>query len=152
MYTRDEISRLRQAFWTAFGKYMQPVLSAEGLPVSWLNYKTGIGGIHFKMDADRDHAMIMILLSHSHAEVQQSHYDQFLQLKALLEDSLGEEDWVWKPASMDTAAKTTSSISKALSGVNVLNQSDWPSIISFLKPRIIGLDAFWYMAKDAFEQ
>ncbi|PZR08331.1 MAG: DUF4268 domain-containing protein, partial [Flavobacterium psychrophilum] len=67
MYTREEISKQKQAFWTAFGKYMRPVLSADGLPVSWLNYKTGVPGISFKMDADRDHAVIMILLSNSNA-------------------------------------------------------------------------------------
>ncbi|WP_315816119.1 DUF4268 domain-containing protein [Paraflavitalea speifideaquila] len=72
MYTREDISRQKQAFWTAFGRYMQPVLSAEGMPVSWLNYKTGVGGIHFKMDVERDHAVIMILLSHSDSMVKHS--------------------------------------------------------------------------------
>jgi hypothetical protein len=41
MYTKQEISKQKQAFWTAFGKYMKPVLSADGEEISWLNYKTG---------------------------------------------------------------------------------------------------------------
>lgn len=151
MYTREEISRQKQAFWTAFGRYMQPVLSAEGLPVTWLNYKTGMSGISFKMDADRYQAIIMILLSHSDAAIRQAHYDRFLQLKGMLEEALGEDDWTWKPPEMETAGEKTCSISKTLKGVNVLNQADWPSIISFLKPRIIALDQFWNMAKYSFE-
>jgi hypothetical protein len=151
MYTREEISKQKQAFWTAFGKYMRPVLSADGLPVSWLNYKTGVPGISFKMDADRDHAVIMILLSNNNVAIQQSHYDQFLQLKGMLEDSLEEQDWIWQQADME-AGKHNSTISKTLKGVNVLNPSDWADIISFLKPRIIALDNFWSLTKPAFEQ
>ncbi|MFT3822863.1 MAG: DUF4268 domain-containing protein [Chitinophagaceae bacterium] len=151
MYTREEISRQRQAFWTAFGRYLQPVLSAEGVPVNWLNYKTGINGISFKMDADRDHAVIMILLSHNSVSLQQSHYGIFLQLKSMLQDALGEDDWVWQQAAPETPGKKTSTISKTLEGVNVLNQAHWPTIISFLKPRIVALDEFWSMAKYSFE-
>lgn len=152
MYTREEVSRQKQTFWTAFGRYMQPVMSAEGLPVGWLNYKTGISGISFKMDADRDHAVVMILLSHSDAAVQQLHYDQFMRLRGMLEESLGEDDWVWEPAGVEMPGKKTRAIRKTLPGVNVLNPSDWPAIISFLKPRLIALDQFWQMAKYSFEQ
>jgi hypothetical protein len=151
MYTREEISKLKQAFWTAFGGYMKPVLSAEGQTTSWLNYKTGINGIHFKMDADRDHAIIMILLSHNNASIRQAHYQQFSLLRSMLQESLGEDDWIWKEEVTDLYGKPTSSISKTLEQVNVLNKSDWPTIISFFKPRIIALDEFWAMAKTSFE-
>lgn len=151
MYTRAEISQIKQAFWTAFGRYMQPVLSTDGLPVSWLNYKTGISGISFKMDADRDHAIIMIQLSNNNATIQQTHYDQLVQLKGMLQEALEEDDWEWKTTT-GPSGKKISTISKTLQGVNVLRQTDWADIISFLKPRIIALDAFWSMAKPVFEQ
>ncbi|TVP42967.1 MAG: DUF4268 domain-containing protein, partial [Mongoliibacter sp.] len=38
-----------------------------------------------------------------------------------------------------------------LADVNVMEKDDWPAIISFLKPRIIALDAFWSNIKPAFE-
>lgn len=151
MYTREEISRQKQAFWTAFGKYMQPVLSAEGQPVSWLNYKTGVGGIHFKMDAGRDHAVIMIRLSNSDTGTRQLQYAQFSQLKPILYETLGEDDWVWQQADQDQHGKTISTISKTIMGVNIHQQSDWATIISFLKPRIMALDMFWSMARYSFE-
>jgi uncharacterized circularly permuted ATP-grasp superfamily protein len=34
---------------------------------------------------------------------------------------------------------------------NVMDKNTWPEIISFLKPRIIALDAFWTNIKPAFE-
>lgn len=152
MYTREEISKIKQAFWTAFGKYMRPVQSADAMPVNWLNYKTGINGIHFKMDADRDHAIIMIQLSSKESALRHAQFNQFLQLKPILETTLGEDDWIWKQDEMDWFGKTTSSISKLIPDVNVLKESDWPAIISFFKPRIIALDEFWSMAKASFEQ
>jgi Domain of unknown function (DUF4268) len=151
MYTKEEVSRQKQAFWTAFGKYMQPVLSAEGEPVRWLNYKTGVSGIQLKMDTGQNHAVITILLSHSDSSLQQLHYNQFMQLKSLLYNTLGEDDWTWLLATKDDHGKPISSISKTLTGVNIHNQSDWPAIISFLKPRLIAFDEFWSMTKYSFE-
>lgn len=152
MYTREEISKIKQTFWAAFGSYMKPIQSAGGLPVTWLNYKTGVNGISFKMDADRDHAIILISLSHKNPETRQSHYQQFIRLQPMLWDALKEDDWIWKENETDWFGKTTSSISKLLENVNVLKQSDWPEIISFLKPRIMALDEFWAITKPAFEQ
>jgi hypothetical protein len=130
---------------------MQPVLSAEGLPVGWLNYKTGVSGIQLKMDAGQNNAAITILLTHNDPAVQQLHYDQFVQLRRLLYDTLGEDDWTWLPGIKEAPGKPISSISKTLTGVNIHNQSDWPAIISFLKPRLIAFDEFWSMTKYSFE-
>lgn len=149
-YTREEASKITQSFWTSFGRYMQPVMSAEGLPVTWINYKTGINGISFKMDADRDQAIIMIQLSQSSTEQRHAHFEQLQQLKSILEEALGENDWFWK-ADREVNGRMVSTVSKTLEGVNILRQTDWPTIISFLKPRIIALDAFWSMVKTSFE-
>jgi hypothetical protein len=44
----------------------------------------------------------------------------------------------------------TSRAGTSIQQVNIFNRADWPAIISFLKPRMIALDAFWIMAKDSF--
>jgi hypothetical protein len=134
MYTKQEISKQKQAFWTAFGRYMKPVLSAEGEAISWLNYKTGNKQVSFKMEVDTREAEISIVL-HDPA-----YYGRFVQLKGVLFAELGEEDWTWAPRSH---------IAKRLTGVNIFKNEDWPAIISFLKPRIIALDSFWSLVKDA---
>ena len=91
MYSKQEISKQKQVFWTTFGKYMQPVLSADGEEINWVNYKTGISGITFKMDVDNGQAAIQIRLSHVDTALQQKHYNQFLQLKSMLQAELNEE-------------------------------------------------------------
>jgi hypothetical protein len=149
MYSKEQVATLKAQFWTSFGQYMKPVPSASGLPVNWINYKTGIRNIHFKMDAGTTKAVIAIELSHPNAAERLQYYEQFVALKKVLE-STAKFSWQWNEI-LQTDHKTISSISQQLDGVNVLNQSDWPTIISFLKPRIIALDAFWDMVKDGFE-
>ncbi len=150
MYSKQEISRQKQAFWTAFGQYMQPVTSADGGKVHWVNYKTGVPGIHFRMNADGGEASIAIVLSQQDNAMQQQQYAQLLQLKSMLHDTLGEE-WRWQPMITDEHGKTISSIGTKITGVNLTNNEHWPALISFFKQRIIALDAFWSMARYSFD-
>ncbi|MBL7682767.1 MAG: DUF4268 domain-containing protein [Flavipsychrobacter sp.] len=150
MYSRQEAAKLKETFWTTFGRYMQPVLPADGERVNWVNYKTGIQGIAFKMDADTQHAGISIVLSHPDATMRQQHYTQLQQLKTLLHNELNEV-WTWQQDVQDAYGKTYSRIGTTASGINIMKQEDWPALISFFKPRIIALDAFWSHVKYAFE-
>ncbi len=149
MYSKEQASKLKTQFWTNFGQYMKPVPGASGLPVNWINYKTGIRHIHFKMDADNTKAVIAIEISHPKEEERLQYYNQFLSLKKILASTTAF-NWQWNET-IDINHKTISSISQQLDGVNILNQAYWPSIISFLKPRIIALDVFWDIVKDGFD-
>jgi hypothetical protein len=149
MYSKDQKSKLKTQFWTNFGQYMKPVPGASGLPVNWINYKTGIRNIHFKMDANNTKAIIAIEISHPKVEERLQYYNQFVSLKKILA-STTTFNWQWSET-CETDHKTICSISLQLNDVNILNQADWPDIISFLKPRIIALDAFWELVKDGFE-
>jgi hypothetical protein len=150
MYTKQEISKQKQAFWTAFGRYMKPVLSADGEEISWLNYKTGNKQVSFKMDVDSRQAQISIVLHHADFDMQQLYYERMVQLKDIFYETVGEDDWTWMPVSVDEYGKRVSVIEKRLTGVNMFKNEDWPAIISFLKPRIVALDVFWSMARYQF--
>lgn len=150
MYTREEASSLRQAFWTTFGQYMSPIHSAEGLKVNWVNYNTHLKNVLFRMQADQKKASISIEMNHSDIEIQELFFQQFLELKNLFHDTLGE-NWEWELHTTDENNKICSRISKVISPVNIFNRDDWPTLISFLKPRIIALDEFWTNAQYSFE-
>ncbi|HEY1112566.1 MAG TPA: DUF4268 domain-containing protein [Chitinophagaceae bacterium] len=150
MYTRQESSRLRQEFWTTFGQYMLPIPSAEGDKVAWLNYKTGVKNVFFRMHADNKNASIAIEITHSDPGIQQLYFEQFTQLKAILQSTVGEE-WNWQLHTTDEHGKTISRIYTELSGVNIFKKEDWPRLISFFKPRIIALDEFWSTVRYGFE-
>ena len=150
MYSKDEVSQLKQAFWTTFGQYISPQLSAEGLKVNWVNYKTGIKYLYFRMEAGKRSASISIEIAHPDAGIQELFFEQFLELKNILHSTLNE-DWEWQLHEMREDGKTISRIVRKLYNVSIFNKNDWPALISFFKPRIIALDEFWSDAKYVFD-
>ncbi|WP_428331015.1 DUF4268 domain-containing protein [Mucilaginibacter sp.] len=150
MYSKEEASQLKQAFWTAFGQYISPHLSAEGLRVNWVNYKTGIKHVYFRMYADKRFATIAIEISHPDPGIQELYFEQFQELKNILHSAV-DETWDWELHTKDEYGKTISRICTQLNGVNIFNKNDWPALISFFKPRIIALDEFWDTAKYSFD-
>ena len=150
MYSKDQASQIRQNFWTTFGQYIAPLLSAGGLKINWINYKTGIKYVYFKMQAESRYASIAIEIAHPDPGIQELFFEQFKELKLVLADAL-QEEWEWQLHSTDEYGKTVSRIYKQIDNVSIFNRDHWPTLISFFKPRIIALDEFWDNAKYSFE-
>lgn len=150
MYSKAEAAQLRQAFWTAFGQYMAPVPSFDGWPVSWINYKTGLKHVYFRMQADNRRASIAIELTHPDAGVRELFFEQFQEVKHLLHETLGEP-WRWELHATDANNLPLSRIYTEMQPINLFNREDWPTLISFFKPRLVALDEFWSGAQIAFE-
>ncbi|MDM1293211.1 DUF4268 domain-containing protein [Sphingobacterium sp. N143] len=150
MYSREEEKQLKQLFWTKFGQFMALHLSADGDKVNWINYKTGIKHLYFKMDADKKQARIAVIWSHPDAGIRALMAEQFLQYKVILTDILGEE-WGWDMEASDAYGKPICQIYQTLDGYSIFKEADWGELISFFKPRMIALDEFWSTAKYAFD-
>jgi hypothetical protein len=150
LYAKDEVTKLKQEFWTTFGQYMALELSNSGLRINWVNYKTGIKHLYFKMEAGGKKATIGIEISHPDKSIQELIFEQFREFKNILTTYLGEE-WSWELHTTDEYGKAVTKISTSLLDVSVFKREDWPKIIEFLKPRLIALDGFWTDAKDSFE-
>lgn len=150
MYSRAEAAAIKQQFWTALGQYLSLHTSAEGEKINWVNYKTGIKGLYFRMDAGRSSASIAIEIFANDPQLRFQIYERLLQVKAILEAELSES-WIWEPEFKDEHGKPGSRIYTELQEVNIFNRETWPTIISFLKPRILALDRFWCDAKYGFE-
>ncbi len=102
------------------------------------------------MHADNKTASIAIEITHPDTDIQELFFEQFKELRHILHSYLGE-GWEWVLHTSDENGKTISRIYKEITPVNVFNQEDWPELISFFKPRIIALDAFWTDAKYSFD-
>lgn len=149
MFNRAETSRIRQEFWTTFGKYMSPIPSAEGSKINWVNYRTGVKDVFFRMETLNDRAIISISIEHTDGGLRDLFFDQFVELQLMLHESL-EEEWIWqRETSVD--GKPVARIYKELPGTKVTNKDQWPELISFFKTRIIALDSFWENGRFAFE-
>jgi hypothetical protein len=150
LYSREQTSNIKQAFWTAFGQFMALQPTAGGTKVNWINYKTGIKHLHFRMQADQSQGKIAIELTNQDLGIQELMFDQFSAYKKILADYL-HEDWDWALHDQDEYGRTISRISTNLEDVNIFRQEDWPALISFFKPRIMALDEFWSDAKYGFD-
>ena len=149
MYSRNEMARVKQNFWTSFGKYMLPVQPSGDEKVNWVNYKTGVKGIFFKMNADRASASLSIQMTGDRFQ-REKQFERMIQFKKEFE-SVVPGEWIWSKEKTDENGRSLSVIETILAGVNVYDKNDWPAIISFLKTRITGLDEFWISVRDFFE-
>ncbi|WP_374163911.1 DUF4268 domain-containing protein [Arcticibacter sp. MXS-1] len=150
MYTKEQASQIRHAFWTTFGQYMAPIRSAEGTKVNWINYKTGVKHVYFRMQAEKRKAWIAIEIAHPDPGIQELFFEQFLEFRNILHEYLTEE-WEWLLHTTDDYGKQVSRIYKEMNGVNVFDEKHWPELISFFKPRMLSLDMFWSDVKYSFD-
>ncbi|PSR12486.1 MAG: DUF4268 domain-containing protein [Bacteroidetes bacterium] len=150
MYSKEEVTQLRKAFWTTFGQYLRPIPGSEGEKVNWINYRTGFKGMNFRMDANKQEAYIGIVFSQPNPDLRILFFEQLLELRSVLHGELGEE-WIWEQAARNDQGQPISQVYQILPAVSIFQKADWPQLISFFKPRIIALDEFWSTAKYHFE-
>lgn len=150
MYPKGELSRVKKEFWTSFGRYISPVLSAGEERINWINYHTGVRHFYFRMDFEKTHASIAIEITHPDPGIRNNLYQRVEMTRGILEEHL-EERWTWDPVQTDEHGKVLSRIYKDINGVNILDRNTWPETISFLKPRILALDRYWSDVKHLFD-
>jgi len=151
MFSKEQASALRMEFWNLFGQSLKGKMSAEGMRINWINYKTGVKDVYFRMNAESKRATIGIQITHQDLGLQELFYQQFLEAKSPLENTLGEK-WIWEEAISTPEGKIISQIYTVLEDRSIFNQKHWPEIMKFLKPRIIKLDEFWSVAGDVFKE
>lgn len=150
MYSRKEQADTLHAFWTAIGLYMKPVPPAGWDKVNWINYRTGLKHLYFRMDAARKQASVSIEMTDPISERRALLYRTFLLLKEDLEQITGS-GWHWEQEAFNEFGQPMSRIYQEIPGVDVMNQADWPELIRFFKDQMTRLDAFWHLHRDFFE-
>jgi len=152
MYGKEEAIALRKLFWTSFGKYIGHNKGADGRKAKWLNYKTGVKDIYFRMDVDKRTAKVCIDLQHTDKGIRELFYDQFLEVKTVFESITNNQDWIWLDDYTNNFGKEISRIYIEIDGVNLYNKDTWNIIFPFLAKNMMALDEFWFEFKDLFKQ
>jgi hypothetical protein len=150
MYSKKEASKLRQEFWTTLGQYMSPIVSAEGEKVNWINYKTGVKDVYFRMEADHKTATLSIELRHKDPVQRQVFYEHFLSLEKIF-TSFVSGKWQWLRETIDEHGKPLSRIFYTVENVNIFSKEAWPEMIRVFKTGLIEWDQFWNEVKPGFE-
>lgn len=150
MFSREASRQLRADFWTAYGIYMRQHEPQGGYKIKWVNYQTGVKGLHFRMDADRHGATVAITLEQADAGIRALFFEQWEELKAMLHAQSGAE-WHWQAEHYLEDGRCISRIYREATGLNVFQQSDWQALFTFLESCIVPLDEMWGMCQDVFK-
>ncbi len=148
MFSRDEAKAWNERFYTLFGTYMrrhQP--QAEGAR-QWLNYRTGVKNIFFRVEATGKEALVSIDLQHPDEGVRQLFFDQFKEFKKALEGHTGP--LLWQEAFTLENGRTIGRIYQQQGGVSLFKEDDWHQIFPFFEKYLLGFDAFWADFREAF--
>jgi len=150
LYSKEEAYQKKKDFWISYGSYMKLQKNAEGESINWINYKTGVKGIYFRSNVDRKFAEVYVQIDHPDPDFNHLIWEQFEEYEIVLKSYVGDE-WVWTKDDYDEDGKAISTIKIRLENVSIFRDSDWPTIISFLKERMMNLDEFWVDHKESFE-
>lgn len=151
MFSREEAHKLKEEFWTRFGKRMKKHVSAETESnINWINYKTSVKNINFRMEANNKFSSLTIEITHKDTTMRDIFYEQFTEMRNYFHDTLREE-WVWNEHDFDKFGNPIASISTRLDGYNVMIKDNWNRLYQFFEPRMVRLDTFWCDAKETFK-
>lgn len=150
MYSKEEAQEKRKEFWTAFGVYMRKHTPVSGPKARWLNYKTGVHDVFFRMEADNRDAKFCIDIQHRDKEIRALFYEQFTELKVVMESTIGQS-LIWEPVyTLEETGKEISRIYTVLQYKNIYRKEDWAEMFQFFEELIVPLDEFWSDFKDIF--
>ncbi|MDX1601883.1 MAG: DUF4268 domain-containing protein [Salinimicrobium sediminis] len=142
MFSREESKKIRQEFWTSFGK---------NYPRKWLLYNTRIKDFSLKFTFTRRIAEVSIDLDATD-EIMRLYYFEKLQS---LQNILKEEflpDVVFAEAYELENGKFISRVYVTREGVNIHNKKDWPEVQEWLAAKMETLESFFLEYRDFIEQ
>ncbi|MCC7331824.1 MAG: DUF4268 domain-containing protein [Flavobacteriales bacterium] len=148
MYSKEETRLVKHEFWNSFSVMMRKYSSKYGT-VNWSNYKTKIKDLYFRLDFTENYATFSIELQHPES-IRGLFYEQFIELKVLLEKSL-EEKLIWEEEHVNVYKNTISRIYICLPHVSIYNKEDWQKTQNFLEKKITQMHIFWLDYRELFK-
>ena len=149
MYSKDEKKKYTADFWNSFGLYMKKY-NADFGRIKWVNYRTNVKDIYFRLSITNKQASIAIELQHKDDGIRELMFDQFKELKVILEDNVNGE-LIWNGVTFNRFNQPISSISEELTNVSKYNRDDWQATFQFFEKRIVGFHTFWVEFQEIFK-
>ena len=139
MFSREESVKMRQEFWTSFGK---------SFPRKWVLYQTKIKGLSFKFNFDTKKAMVLMEIEGS-LEHRIKYFEKIQSLQDIL-----ERDYLPKVVYAESYelenGKEVSCIFVEKKEVSIHNRETWQEAMLFLNENMIKMEDFWGEYEDFF--
>lgn len=133
MFSKEEAKKLRQEFWTSFGKEY---------PHKWLLYNTGLKEIQLKFTFERKYAQVSLDIISEDALITEYYFEKLESLKAILESDYLPEI-IFDSEYELPEGKIVARIYVHKDHVSIYNKKDWPRVKEFLYQKMIHLEDFF---------
>ncbi|MUP45438.1 DUF4268 domain-containing protein [Gramella sp. BOM4] len=133
MFSREESKRIRQEFWTSFGKEF---------PHKWLLYNTRMKEIQLKFTFDRKKAQVSLDISDEDELIRAYYFEKIQSLQKILAEEYLPD--VILDANYELPeGKIISRVYVQLDNVSIHKEADWPVVKTFLAKNMIQLEEFF---------
>ncbi|SDS88587.1 DUF4268 domain-containing protein [Winogradskyella sediminis] len=142
MFSKEESRRLRQEFWTSFGK---------SFPRKWVLYDTKIKGFSFKFHFDNKSALIALDLEDD-LENRINCWEKLVALKGILKNDY-LPDAIYNEAYYLENGKEISRIYLPLEQkVSIHNKNTWSVVMEFFNENMSLFEAFFEEYRDMIKE
>ncbi|MDX1544591.1 MAG: DUF4268 domain-containing protein [Christiangramia sp.] len=133
MFSKEESKRLRQEFWTSFGKEY---------PRKWILYNTKVKELQLKFTFNRKLAQVSLDIIDEDELIRAYYFEKLQSLQKILKteylpEIIYEENYVLPEG------KIISRIYVQLANVSIHNKKNWPQVKEFLSSRMTLLEEFF---------
>ncbi|GAB2768364.1 DUF4268 domain-containing protein [Salinimicrobium soli] len=142
MFSREEAKKIRQEFWTSFGREY---------PRKWLLYNTKMKELQLKFSFERKLALVSLDISDEDEMIRAYYFKKLQSLKTILENEYLPEV-VFDQNYLLPEGKEIARIYVKLENVSVYNKKDWPKVKEWLAEKMEALEAFFVEYRDIIEQ
>lgn len=138
MFSREESKRLRQEFWTSFGKEY---------PRKWILYNTKIREVQLKFTFNRKFAQVSLDIIDEDELIKAYYFEKLQSLKKILTSEYLPEV-IYDENYELPEGKIISRIYVKLDNVSIHNKKDWPMVKEFLAMKMLQMEEFFLDFKD----
>jgi len=138
MFSKEESKKIRQEFWTSFGKEY---------PHKWLLYNTKMKEIQLKFTFDRKVAQVSLDIIDEDELVRAYYYEKIVALQNILRSEYLPEI-IFEENYELPEVKMISRVYCEIDGVSIHNPKTWPQVKQFLYTKMMLLEQFFQDFSD----
>ncbi|MFV8226888.1 DUF4268 domain-containing protein [Christiangramia aquimixticola] len=142
MFSREESKKIRQEFWTSFGKEY---------PHKWILYNTKKKEIQLKFTFDRKVAQVSLDVTDDDELIRNYYFEKLQSLETVLKESYLPEAILEENYQLPEG-KLVSRVYVELENVSIHKQKDWPEVKKFLSKNMLLLEEFYKDFEDFIKE
>ena len=138
MFSKEESRKLRQEFWTSFGK---------SFPRKWIMYDTKIKGFSFKFHFDTKSALVVLDVEDD-LENRIKYWERLTSLKSILIDEYLPEATYAEDYILENGKEISRIYVSLNEKVSIHNKNSWQKVMEFFNTQMSQFEAFFREYED----